>query len=100
MKTRFLLAEQVCASLISAELFPYSPIVHCHEMAQRYALPTAFEFWKRYNMDMLRRADQFFILDILGWKESIGVTAEHDFARRAGIPCFMCDTEGGATPCE
>lgn len=85
MRTRFLLAEQVTAQLLRERMFVYSPIVHCHELAQKFSLPTSFEFWKAYNFDMLRRADDFFILRIPGWEESKGVTAELEFAKLCGI---------------
>lgn len=98
MKTRFLLAEQVCASLIASGEFPYSPIVHCHEMAQKYSLPTDFAFWQRYNIDMLRRADKLFILMIEGWQSSLGVTYERDFAKACGIPTFGIKEEGEPWP--
>jgi len=93
-KTRFLLVEQVTAQLIEQGYFIYSPIVHCHALAERYALPTDFAFWKSYNIDMIRRADQFLILDIPGWKESKGVTAEYTFARDAGIECGFVSKDG------
>lgn len=85
MKTRFLIAEQVVAKMLQARRHVYSPIVHCHELAQKYELPTDFAFWKSYNFDFLRRADSLVVLQIKGWEESKGVTAELDFARTVGI---------------
>src|SRR6478752_4572437 len=78
MKTRFLLAEQVTATLLKERLWTYSPIVHCHELSQKFTLPTDFAYWKEYNFHMLRRAEGFWILAIPGWQESKGVTAELD----------------------
>lgn len=80
MKTRFLLAQQATAAMIFEGKFVYSPIVHCHELAQAYQLPKDFDFWRRYNIDMLRRADAFRILKIPGWDESKGVCPEGDIA--------------------
>ena len=64
MKTRFLLAEQVTARLLQREIWVYSPIVHCHELALKYELPTDFTFWRAYNFAMLRHADELFVLKI------------------------------------
>lgn len=94
MKTRFLLAEQVTAILLERKLWVYSPIVHCHELAAKYSLPTDFAYWQEYNIDMLRRCDFFFILDISGWKESKGVTGELTVAQMLNMKIRMIDESG------
>lgn len=94
MKTRFLLAEQVTAQLMEEGHFIYSPIVHCHAMAERYALPKDFAFWRDYNIDMIRRADALYVLTITGWKESVGVTGEIGFAKHAGLEIKYVNEEG------
>lgn len=83
-KTRFLLAEQFVAANFPEHI--YSPIVHYHELAEKYNLNTEFTTWQTINFDMIRRADEFWILDIEGWMESKGVMAEKDFAGLCGIP--------------
>lgn len=85
MKTRFLLAEQCTAHILQRRDHVYSPIVHCHEIAAKFSLPTDFDFWQVYNRDMIRRCDEFCILDIPGWKESKGVRGEFDFAKLCGM---------------
>jgi len=82
-KTRFLLAEEFVANNFPKHI--YSPIVHYHEMALKFNLESDFQNWKQINFDMIRRADAFWILDIDGWYESKGVTAEGDFARECGF---------------
>lgn len=94
MKTRFLLAEQVTAHLIQQGLFVYSPIVHCHAMSERYALPTTFDFWKAYNFDILRHARELVVLHIEGWKESKGVQGEIAFAQQFTLPIMYVNKEG------
>lgn len=91
MKTRFLLAEQVTARLLHRRSWVYSPIVHCHELALRYHLPTDFAYWRDYNFAMLRRCDTLYVLFIPGWEESLGVTEEIKFAQTAGIPVYAID---------
>lgn len=93
-KTRFLLAEQCVASLLRATIWAYSPIVHCHELAERYSLPTDFTFWKEYNFDMIRRADAVFVLDIPGVSESKGVRAETEIAEALHLPIFYVNEDG------
>lgn len=94
MKTRFLLAEQCTAHFLRAGDIVFSPIVHCHELANKYQLPTDFNFWKRYCIGMLTKADVFYILDIPGWKESVGVAGELEVARSMLLPCAMVTPDG------
>jgi len=94
MKTRFLLAEQVTAAFLTRRLWVYSPIVHCHELAQRYELPTDFAYWQEYNIDMLRRSDYLTVLTIPGWRESVGVAGEISVARMLSMPVRLVNAEG------
>lgn len=98
IKTRFLIVEQVTAQLLEQGHFIYSPIIHCHQLASKYALPTDFDFWRRYNFDMIRRCDEFWVLTIPGWQESKGVTAECDLAYTLDLPRSHVDEEGRVRP--
>lgn len=64
------------AELLDKKQWCYSPILHCHPMAQRYSLPTDAAFWKDYNYTMLGAANGLHILALPGWRESLGVTDE------------------------
>lgn len=91
MKTRFLLAEQTVAVYTRVGAHVYSPIVHYHELAGKYKLPTDFQFWRRINMDMLRLAADMWVLDIPGWESSAGVQAEIKMWNEFGMfsPTFV-----------
>lgn len=94
MKTRFLLAEQVTAKLLSEGKWIYSPIVHCHELAAKYSLPTDFDFWQSYNKAMIKEASALWVLEIPGWRESKGVREEIEFARLLELPIWYVDEHG------
>lgn len=94
MKTRFMLAEQCTASLLARRQWVYSPIVHCHELAHKFALPTDFTFWRDYNFNILRHASKLFVLDVKGWEESKGVAAEIEMAEVLGIERWFVDSQG------
>ncbi len=94
VKTRFLLVEQVTAMLIGNGYYVWSPIVHCHEMATKYSMPTDAEFWRAYNFDFIRRADAVYVLDIEGWMESKGVMMEIKMAHAALIPVAFVTPDG------
>lgn len=98
VKTRFLLAEQATAILLQRKEWVYSPIVHCHELSQRYELPGDFAYWQGYNIDMLRRCDMLTVLTIPGWRESVGVTAELTVARTLNMPLTQVTPEGEILP--
>lgn len=93
-KTRYLLAMECCAALFVARLPVFSPIVHCHEVAQRYALPTDALFWKAYNVNMLRRSDSLSVLKIDGWNTSRGVAYEMQIAAEIKLPINFLDQTG------
>lgn len=79
METRF---EQACAcagAILSRGHLVYSPICHNHPIAVRYALPRDWSFWAKLDFQMLLAADHLYILDLDGWKESVGVSSEIAF---------------------
>lgn len=81
-------AGRVAADLIRRGLTVFSPIVHCHEISTIHNLPTDFQFWRPYCLHMLDLAEQFYILELDGWQESKGLTAEalHWKRTRPGEP--------------
>lgn len=94
MQARYLAVCEATAALLRQRQMVYSPIVHCHELARMFDLPEDFEFWKEYNLHMIKRADTFGILKIEGWKESKGVQGELEFARRQELPIYFFNTSG------
>lgn len=80
--------EQVCyyaAELTRQGLLVFSPIAHSHGIA-KYGLPTDWQFWQQYDEAMISRCDSLTVLMLDGWKESKGVQAEIEIAKRLGIP--------------
>jgi len=83
---RFRQAMEATAFMTRKGITVFSPIVHNHEMAKRYSLPTDSEFWMKHNYAMLRGASVLGILELSGWEDSIGVMKEYHYARRLNIP--------------
>lgn len=69
---------------LNRPITPYSPIVHWHEIAKRYKLPTHADYWLKINHDMIDQCDSIHVLCINGWKTSVGVTEEINYARDHG----------------
>jgi hypothetical protein len=69
----------------------YSPILHFHDAACEYGLPTAAAFWKEHNATMLRHAERLLVYKLPGWDRSVGVAYELDLAQRLHIPIDYID---------
>jgi Domain of unknown function (DUF1937) len=80
--------------LLSKRIWTYSPIVHCHELANRFDLPIHAEYWEEYNRAMLLSAIGLFVLDIPGRKTSRGVIFEWHLARDESIPITLLRPSG------
>ena len=85
-ESRYEAASYATAHLLNQRTWVYSPIVHCHELAKKFDLPTDFKFWKDYNFAMLSHARKLIILRCDGWEASKGVAAEKIEAERLNIP--------------
>ena len=75
----------VAQCLIKRE-FVFSPIVHCHQLAKTYNMPTEFDFWREYNFSMLAAAGRPRVLRLDQWNVSRGVETEIAFATERSIP--------------
>src|SRR5262245_38674135 len=80
MRDRFHKAMAASASLMKDGFIIFSPIVHCHEMAEKFSLPTDYAFWEKYDEGMIEAAEGYYILCIDGWQESNGISKETAFA--------------------
>lgn len=71
-------------ALLKQGIYAFSPITYNHPM-ERHQLPTSWDFWEPYDIAFLERCDEMIVLMLDGWRESIGVNAEIEFAHRKGI---------------
>lgn len=84
MKERFEAVERYTAYAMKHGEVVFSPIVHCHEIAAKYSMPTDFGFWENYCLGMLEGAHTFRILTLDGWRDSTGVLGEWEMADEWG----------------
>lgn len=66
----------------------YSPIVHCHEMAKKYNLPTDHTFWTEYNARMMEASCGGLFILMEGHNESEGMKQEREFYKIISKPSF------------
>lgn len=72
----------------------YSPIVACHPMALAHDLPTDAEWWAEYNLDMLKRCSDVYVLCLFGWEDSKGVAQEIEWAKQYKREPLLVDWNG------
>lgn len=74
--------------LTTSKLPVFSPIVYVHPIAAANGgkLGTDAEFWAKFNMAFLRKAEALFLLQLPGWQQSKGVAVELKTADFLGIP--------------
>lgn len=75
----------------------FSPILHCHNTAVLYGMPTDAAYWESYNTEFIRRSEEVFVLTIDGWEDSIGVTQETALALQLGISIRYVDHMGSVS---
>lgn len=80
---------RVNAALLARGRFVYSPIVHCHAMAETHTLPTDYEFWKNFNHHMIERSNAVYFLMLPEWQHSKGMYGEMQYADMSGKACYM-----------
>jgi len=72
--------------LIEDGKLPFSPICQCHSVREFSGGGTTWDFWRTYDFGMLEACDELHVLTLPGWEESVGLTAEIDFALTKEIP--------------
>lgn len=86
MQERYEAVLQATATLLYNKLWVYSPIVHCHELAVRYKMPTDAVFWEDYNRNTIFRSISVDVLQLPGWRASKGVNWELALSKKIGMP--------------
>jgi len=94
MQKRYEFVRGVIAEFLNNGVSVFSPIVHCHEVAKHHHLPKDWSFWKKVDLDYLSSCTDLFVLRMDGWKDSVGIRAEIDFARENGIPVTFIPVVG------
>lgn len=75
-ENRYRLGCTAVARIIAAGHYPFSPIAHCHKIAEVHGLPGDASYWKSYNEQFLAAASELWVLPLPGWERSVGVQVE------------------------
>lgn len=88
-------ACRVAAWAISAGYPLFSPIVHSHPLV-KYGLGKTWKDWCRVDESYIGVCNELWVLCIKGWRDSVGVTAEIEFAEKTGKTIrFICLGDAG-----
>lgn len=74
------------AKCINDGMVVYSPIVHNHNIAVHYGVPCGWDFWHRFDREMIQASEALLVFCDAGWTESIGVQEEIKIAQELGKP--------------
>ena len=75
----------------------WAPIVYTHHLAEA-GMPVEWVFWEQFDLMMLRRCQELWILMLDGWRDSEGIRGELWLARRLSMPVrllSMGDVDAG-----
>lgn len=65
------------------------PIASSHYKAEKYGSKATYEYWKSRDRKFIDITDGVIVLNIEGWKESVGVTDEIGYAKACGKPVYL-----------
>jgi len=89
---RFNAANAMAARLMCLGQNIFLPISHSHPIVESISNKNdmndklyTWQYWKQYDFEMLRMCSGMYVLMFDGWKDSVGVTAEIEYAKELGI---------------
>lgn len=93
-ENRFRMACAAAAALMRDGISVFSPIAHIHPIALTGDLPLGWDFWEKYDREMIGSCDAVLVLKIEGWDKSRGVAAEIAIAEEMGKKVGFLRLEG------
>lgn len=85
-KLRFQQTRDFVAKQIKLGYVIFSPIVYCHQFKIDFGFAGDADYWAEFNLAILHRAKQMWVLQLTGWEQSRGVQTELAWAKALDIP--------------
>ena len=82
---RIELVSKFCAQKMREGFIVFCPLVHNYHIL-KYGLPIGWQYWEKFNTELLQRCDRLYVLKLEGWENSEGIRAEVAIARSLNIP--------------
>lgn len=89
-EARFREACRAAAAMMRAGELVFSPIAYTHPIAA-FGLPGDWAYWERFDREMLKICTEVRVLQLDGWMQSKGASAEVDLAHDLGLPVTFVD---------
>lgn len=80
---RYLAARDFCHAEMQKGRVIFSPIAYGHQFARDLGFPGDHNTWLEFNNEMMLLASSFWVLQLDGWKESLGIS--HEITRAIAI---------------
>jgi len=72
----------------------FSPITHTHVISEVGNLSGAYERWATLDEAMIAASAGMIIVEMDGWRESVGIAAEIEICRRLTKPVYYMRPDG------
>jgi hypothetical protein len=82
---RFQQISKIAADLNKKGIIAFSPITYGHTLLGYAEIPSNWAFWQTFCLSFLEHSKELRVYKMEGWKESMGVQEEIEFAKRKGI---------------
>lgn len=85
---RYKLTTKLSATImqIYEDVLIFNPITHTHNIAVLGGFSGGWERWAEFDLRIIDACDELWVHTMVGWQESIGVSAEIEYARKIDIP--------------
>ena len=91
-KERAAAVTKAAVDLLKREVFVFAPISY-NAPWEQFDLPGDWQFWEKFDKAFVDKMDGVIVFQIPGWKESVGVTAEIEYAKSIGKPVYYLTEE-------
>jgi len=88
---RFYRVNKAAGVLMDRGYVVFSPITHSHTIEVAMERVKPWDYWRIQDFELLRRSDALFVLMLDGWRESVGVSDEINYARELNLPITYID---------
>ena len=88
---RFELVTELAGILEARCQRVFSPITHSHLIERESGVRRDHDYWMPMDLRILAICDSLQVLVLDGWRESVGIEAEIDFASQLHIPIDYID---------
>lgn len=84
MQYRYEYVAKRVAEFMKDGITVFSPILHCHPIAEKYNMPREFEFWKQHDLTFIDACTEVWVLKMAGYDLSVGIKGEVEYAESLG----------------